>query len=388
MSTYVLVTGDFVQTGGMDRANYELAWHLANEGRDAIHLVSHRVASPLAEHPAVRWHRVPKPWNRYAFAAPLLAYHGRRVAAELEGAQPRVIVNGGNCAWPDVTWIHAVHGAWQTRARHAPIAFRMRAAWSKRSARRSERRALAMSRSVITNSERARRDVLAVGGTPPERVRTVYYGVDPETFRPADSTERSCARERLQLPVTRPLIAFVGALGHDRNKGFDVLFEAWQALCADPRWDADLLVVGAGAEVELWRRRSAHAGLERRIRLVGFTSEVDMLLAAADALVSPTHYDGYGLAVHEALCRGLPAFVTSVAGIAERYPAELADLLLCAPPTAADLVKRLRRWRAEMPAYQARVAPFGERLRRRTWRDMARDIASVIEATAAPERTP
>ena len=24
----------------------------------------------------------------------------------------RVVVNGGNCAWPDINWVHAVHAAW------------------------------------------------------------------------------------------------------------------------------------------------------------------------------------------------------------------------------------------------------------------------------------
>jgi glycosyltransferase involved in cell wall biosynthesis len=118
--------------------------------------------------------------------------------------------------------------------------------------------------------------------------------------------------------------------------------------------------------------------LSERVRLMGFTKHVRNVLTAADALVSPTHYDAYGLGVHEALCCGLPAFVTRSAGVAERYPDELADLLLDDPPKAEDLVLRLQRWRADMTGYRARVADFSQLLRQRRWTDMSREIVELI----------
>jgi glycosyltransferase involved in cell wall biosynthesis len=257
-----------------------------------------------------------------------------------------------------------------------------------RPARRAERRALAMARVVIANSERTRRDVLAVVPGAAERVHTVYLGTDPDAFRPLDAGDAVRARERLAVPVSGPIVTFIGALGHDRNKGFDVLFDAWRTLCAEPAWDAHLLVAGAGAEVELWRQRSRCAGLDGRVHLLGFTSEPATVLAASDVLVSPTHYDGYGLAVHEALCRGIPAFVTDAAGVAERYPPELGDLVWAAPAHAGDVVRGLRAWRADVASYRDRIRPFADRLRRRHWRDMARDIVELIEARVPAESRP
>ena len=66
MSTYVLVSGDFTPWGGMDLANYHLARFLADQAGTTVHLVSHRVAAPLVDHPAVTWHRVPRPFGRHA----------------------------------------------------------------------------------------------------------------------------------------------------------------------------------------------------------------------------------------------------------------------------------------------------------------------------------
>ena len=39
-------------------------------------------------------------------------------------------------------------------------------------------------------------------------------------------------------------------------------------------------------------------------------------------MVHPARYEAYGLGVHEAICRGLPAIVSAGAGIAELYPAD------------------------------------------------------------------
>lgn len=382
MKTFVLVSGDFTTWGGMDRANYELAWYLADQQAASVHLVSYYVAAPLADHPNVTWHRVPKPLDMYFLAEPLLAKAGYRVARTLMEQGARVIINGGNSTWPDVNWVHAVHAAWAPRHSHAPVHFRLRASWIKHKARRAERAAVKGAKVVLVNSECARRQVIEQVGMPPDRVRTVYYGIDPEVFRPASSEERLAARQRLGWQDSRPVVVFVGSLGHDRNKGFDVLFDAWKLLCMDSAWDVDLVALGGGVEVDLWRERAAAEGLCQRVNMIGFSKDVKDVLAAADALVSPTHYDAYGLGVHEALCCGLPAFVTRSAGVAERYPADLDILLLNDPPAAVDLVGRMRRWRSDMAGYSTRVAHFSRFLRQRTWSDMSREISMLIEAYA------
>lgn len=362
----------------MDRANYELARHLAEDLGATVHLVAYFVSSPLAEHPNVVWHRVRKPLNADLLAEPLLAREGRRVARELSRDGARIVVNGGNCAWPDVNWIHAVHTSWRRRDQHAPLSFRLRAAAYKAKARRDERRALSRARVVVTNSERARGQVIADGRVRPEQVRAIYYGIDPDVFHPPRAEERAGARARLAWDPDRTVALFIGALGHDRNKGFDLLFAAWEELCRDPGWDVDLAALGGGAEVAVWQARAEAHGLGQRVRMLGRTKEAHDLLLSSDLLLSPTHYEAYGLGVHEALCCGIPAFVTRTAGVAERYPAELNELLLDSPPTVADLVARLRRWHQDQSGYQARLRSFSDELRQRTWADMARDMVAYI----------
>jgi hypothetical protein len=72
--------------------------------------------------------------------------------------------------------------------------------------------------------------------------------------------------------------------------------------------------------------------------------------------------------------------VTAVCGIAERYPAPLADLVVADPPEAAHVITALGAWRAKVDAWRGRAAAFGAALRSRTWDDMAADVVAAVES--------
>lgn len=383
MSRYVLVTGDFVKTGGMDRANYALARHLAERG-DEVHLVAHRVADDLLRDGHVVWHRVPKPLNSYFLASPLLDRAGRRLAHQRasEGKGARVVVNGGNCRFGDVNWVHYVHAAWEPRIPRAAGPRALKAALARRLDLRAERLSLERARLVVANSESTRSVLVDCLGVAPERVRVIYYGCDPERFRPPSDTERSEALGSLGWTDGRPALAFVGALG-DLRKGFDTLLDAWKRLASEPSWDARLAVVGSGPSLPLWRARAAEAGLEgRSIEFLGFRADVPRVLWACDGLVSPTRYEAYGLNVHEALCRGVPALVSARAGVAERFPPELGGWRIDDPEDPAELAGRIRLWRAGLDRPQPALDALSRRLRARTWDHMAADLAGAVEDSA------
>jgi glycosyltransferase involved in cell wall biosynthesis len=216
-------------------------------------------------------------------------------------------------------------------------------------------------------------------GADPARVHTAYYGVDPERFRPPSAEERTRARAALGMEDGAPALAFVGALG-DRRKGFDTLFDAFAFLSTEAGWDAALLVVGVGGEMDEWKRRAEAARLGRRIRFLGFRADVREVLFACDGVVSPTRYEAYGLAVQEALCTGLPAIVSRAAGVAERIPAPLDALLLDDADDAGALAERLLAWRAGLEAHRAAALELSAALRAWTWDHMAARIVDIVEA--------
>jgi glycosyltransferase involved in cell wall biosynthesis len=138
----------------------------------------------------------------------------------------------------------------------------------------------------------------------------------------------------------------VGAIGAMKpQKDHPRAVEVLAALAR--RRDAALVILGGMLE------RSAVAELERvlaaavrlrvtdRLRLPGFVRDVDPWLAALDALVNVSRYEGLSMAVQEALGAGLPVVAADVGGQAEIGHAALE--LVPAHASAAEYATRLAR---------------------------------------------
>ncbi|HEV7857239.1 MAG TPA: glycosyltransferase family 4 protein [Pyrinomonadaceae bacterium] len=378
-SPWVMIAGGFHQRGGMDKANAALAQYLAERGTP-VHLVAHRIDPLILKHPLVTAHLVPRPLKSFLLGELCLEWYGRATAMRVTSRWPnaRVLVNGGNCKWNDLNWVHFVHHAWENRDRRAPAWFSMKDRLTRFLAKRRERNALNHARIVLANSERTRNDLIAHFKLDPRRVFNVYLGSDSFS-KAVTPRERVLARDWLGIPERRPLVVFIGALGHDQRKGFDVLWSAWRRLCESSSWDAELVVAGDGGGLARWKTLVEKSPFAGRVRLLGFTERVPDLLAAADLLVSPVRYEAYGLNVQEAICRGVPAMVSACAGIAERYPQDLLEMVLPDAEDVGDLVTRMLRWRSKMDQWKISFAPLALTLRNHTWNDMAREIVSVVE---------
>lgn len=363
----------------MDRANAALAGYLLGSGTP-VHLVGHEIDSSLTDHPLATARVVPRPKGMPGVAERLLAVAGSRVARRVVAGAPgaRVVVNGGNCPWPDVNWVHAVHAVWPVHDSGAPWWSRLRNQRLKASARRRERAALGQAALVITNSEATTRAVIEHAGVDRERVHTVYLGSDP-AWGAVEPDERAAARAALGLPDDVPVVVFVGALGADANKGFDLLWEAWTRLTASGTWNAHLVVAGGGWGLEGWQSEALRAGLSASVHFFGFTPRVRELLAAGDLLVSPVRYEAYGLNVHEALCRGLAVLVSRTAGVVERFDPAMSESVLPDGFSAAILADRLRAWHGDMHAWRGRASATARRLRARSWDHMATELVGVVQ---------
>lgn len=376
MMSTVIVTGDFVRTGGMDVANFHLARYLAAQRGD-VHLVAHRVDPELLSLPGIVWHRVPKPLNSNLLGSSALRRAGREWGRAIAARGGQLVANGGNCTTPDLNWVHYVHAGHPSDAA---------VSWNRRVARgwkhgrfvKAEREAVRVARIVVANSDRTRCDLIDMLAVEPERVHTVYYGTDAAYHRPPTAAERQAARQALGWNDDRPIVAFVGALG-DRRKGFDLLFDAWRSVNRDAGWDARLVVVGAGRELSTWRHRADDAQLAEHIQFLGFTRDVRRVLWASDAIAAPARYEAYGLAVHEAVCCGLPAIVNADAGVAERLGA-LRGLHPEHTDRSGALADALRRWHGDRERWARVAAEVSSELRGWSWDDMGARMARLMES--------
>src|SRR4051794_9211041 len=173
----------------MDVANYALADYLAREGRE-VHLVAHRADDALLHFPNVHFHRVRKPLDSDYLGRKPLARAGRRWAKRVADRGGHVVVNGGNCHWADVNWVHYVHAA------YAPpvvgrLARRLVHRWKRRAFLAEERRSLAEARLVVVASQVTRRHLVEHLKVDDAKIETVYYGVDLAAVGPANAAERA-----------------------------------------------------------------------------------------------------------------------------------------------------------------------------------------------------
>jgi glycosyltransferase involved in cell wall biosynthesis len=123
---------------------------------------------------------------------------------------------------------------------------------------------------------------------------------------------RASARNSLGFSANETVFAF-SSYGHYRRKGFWLIVSALQILAGEGAHDVRLLVIGGTAKTlarlksELATRFPEYA---RWILFVGTISEVEKSLAAADAFLCPSYFEGFSLAEIEAAAMGLPLLVT------------------------------------------------------------------------------
>ncbi len=156
------------------------------------------------------------------------------------------------------------------------------------------------------------REELVGAGIPRGRIHRIPNGVDTRRFAPADRAERARLRGLLGLPAG-PIAVYAGRLA--REKGADVLLEAWAAVARDA--GATLCLLGDGAEraaLEAQARKLAPPG---SVRFAGAQADVAPWLRAADAFVLPSRTEGLSLALLEAMACGLAVVATDVGATAE-----------------------------------------------------------------------
>jgi glycosyltransferase involved in cell wall biosynthesis len=174
--------------------------------------------------------------------------------------------------------------------------------------------------------------VLRRAGCRPEHIARIPNAIDLERFSPPTAERRSALRERLDFPADKTIVVYAGRLS--RAKGLMMLMHTWPRLVAA---DPSLLLVLVGSGRDSWDSceeeiadlvRSSR--IEAHVRLVGQSNHVHEYLQAADLFVSPSNYEGFGLAVVEAMACGLPVVSTAV-GIAPQVIRHRESGFLCSP---------------------------------------------------------
>lgn len=159
---------------------------------------------------------------------------------------------------------------------------------------------------VSTVSEHSRRDIARYYGVRGDRVHVIPEGVDRALFRPIGDAAVLAAWRRAHLGADVPFLLYVGKPTARRN--LHQLVEAFAELKRDG-FDHRLVLIGTDLSGTSIAPIVERLGLESDVKLVGFATQEQLALAynAADVMVYPSSYEGFGMPVLEAMACGTPA---------------------------------------------------------------------------------
>jgi len=172
--------------------------------------------------------------------------------------------------------------------------------------------------------ERTSREVEALVGLPADSVLTIHNGV-PD-------------RERVASDQPRPG-KVVGAIGRlERQKGFDLLIRALAQID-----DVTLILVGEGSERRRLEELAREVGVADRVVWEGWSEDARSYLGTFDVLALPSRFEGFPLALLEALLARSAVVAADVGSVPEAIRDGETGLLVPAedPPALADAIRRL-----------------------------------------------
>jgi glycosyltransferase involved in cell wall biosynthesis len=204
-------------------------------------------------------------------------------------------------------------------------------------------RLLERSRLVLADSRFTAHELQSEYGLGEDKLRVVYPGLNP-AFESTPS-EADIEDSLRAFGLEPPYLAYVGNL-HPR-KNLSTLIEAFSAL-KRRGLEHGLAVIGGGGLGRLnnteYRRlaeRVKSLGLQDEVAFTGYVPDgrLRCLLRAADALVFPSIYEGFGLPPLEAMACGVPVITSARASLPEVVGD--AALLLEDPLDAGELADKI-----------------------------------------------
>ncbi|MEU2280359.1 glycosyltransferase family 4 protein [Streptomyces sp. NPDC013178] len=232
-----------------------------------------------------------------------------------------------------------------------------------------EREVLRAVPAVVATSDWAVRRLVSHHGLAPEKVHVAAPGAD---IAPLASGTDGVSRLLCVAAVTP-------------RKGQHRLVEALAAVTELP-WSC-VCVGGLGQDpeyVDHLRGLIKKYGLQDRLELAGpkAGAELDAAYAAADLMVLTSYAETYGMAVTEALARGIPVLATDVGGLPEavgRAPDGGVPGILVPPEDPAALAAELRGWFGEADVRRRlKAAARGRRAALNGWASTAQSLAGVL----------
>jgi len=217
------------------------------------------------------------------------------------------------------------------------------------------------------------RDVLVDAGVNAAQVTLVPSGIDLEELRSKRDSQR--VRRELGIDPATSVVGTVAAL--TTNKAVHDLVRAARFVTEQVE-DLRVVIVGEGPARRDLEGLVARFGLQERVMLLGFRSDVLDVLSTFDCFVLPSRVEGLGTSIMDAQVLGVPVVATRTGGIPDLV--EDGDSGLLVPPGAPDLLGGAIVRMLRDPGLRARCCERAQRQARRY------DYRNMVQATLAAYR--
>lgn len=136
-------------------------------------------------------------------------------------------------------------------------------------------------------------------------------GIKTTDFAPkeTDYSINAKKREELGLAMTDIVMLSVGEL--NKNKNHEIILRAMSKL----KWpNLHYVIAGKGELKEYLELLSKELGINSKLHLLGFRTDVKELFKMADFFAHPSFREGLSVAIMEAMANGLPVICTEIRG--------------------------------------------------------------------------
>jgi glycosyltransferase involved in cell wall biosynthesis len=160
----------------------------------------------------------------------------------------------------------------------------------------------------VNISDAIANDLIKVLKVSQSKVHHIPNGINVLKFSPPSHKNRQAIRQQIGLPSDSNIVLFAGRL--EPTKRVELLLRAWQRI--PKNHNAILLIAGNGKMESELKTLCRKLNIEHRVRFHGISSEIHLVMQAADLFVLPSLTEGMPNVLLEALATGLPVIVTKM----------------------------------------------------------------------------
>ncbi|MCI8328813.1 MAG: glycosyltransferase family 1 protein [Oscillibacter sp.] len=179
---------------------------------------------------------------------------------------------------------------------------------------------------------------------PKEKIKIMKNAIELERFQFNPQT-RERVRQELGLQNAM-VLGTVGRLSYTKNHAFLIsLLSEFQKEHAN----AKLMIIGGGEMRKELEKQVLECGLEGKVLLLGWKSEVENYLQAMDCFLLPSRFEGNPISLIEAAAAGLPAIISDTiteeavfTDSIQRLPLAIPSWLSALEKTVNQSVERAR----------------------------------------------